>query len=81
MFRATVENLVDAPLHYHRVGDDHETCCLHERFARRAWRELQTSRPECRTATRDFADGFKAGFVDHLTYGGPPLPPVVPHRR
>lgn len=78
MTRATVYNLFGSPAAYHRVKDDHATAKIHHQLARQTWHEMRMGQPGYCDASPEFADGFEAGYVDYLTYGGNGLPPLVP---
>jgi hypothetical protein len=50
------------------------------RWAEQAWEEVRTSSGPA-IYSDDYADGFKAGFADHLFAGGSGEPPPLPPRR
>ena len=51
--------------------------CNYEKLAQASW---QTLRPP-QTVPKEYAQGFKDGFVDYLQFGGSGQPPYVPPKR
>lgn len=54
--------------------------CKYEKLARESWR-LVTQNEHVRTFSKDYADGFKEGFVDYLEFGGAGQPPYLPPKQ
>ncbi len=81
MTREVIDNLIVAPIKFHRDKDARRTNRIHHLMARETWHELLVEGSEYCDASPDFADGFETGYVDYLTYGGTTLPPVIPPRQ
>ena len=79
MYRSGFNNLVVAPLQFQLHKDRCSTDRYHRQLARNA---LQVSRADNSRAEidPDYAAGFEQGFVEYLTNGGDPLPPLLPPR-
>ena len=51
-----------------------------EQLARESWEKLRTTEDH-RAHPKEFAEGFKDGFVDYLQFGGSGQPPFVPPKH
>ena len=54
--------------------------CNYEKLARSSWEAVRANE-DCRGFPKDYAEGFKDGFVDYLQFGGSGRPPFVPPKR
>ena len=54
--------------------------CNYEKLARASWQTVRANE-DCRGVPKDYAQGFKDGFVDYLQFGGSGRPPFVPPKR
>ena len=51
----------------------------YEKLAKASWQSAQADE-NCRATSKDYAAGFKDGFVDYLEFGGSGQPPYLPPR-
>ncbi len=68
------------PRDYDVTLEEAEACKQYAIWAEEAWSEWQGNNPGA-TASTDYYDGFRNGFVDYCFAGGSGEPPPIPPRR
>src|SRR5437868_3211430 len=59
---------------------DHQERANYEKLAKESW-AMPKAKGICSPSTKDYEDGFKAGFIDYLQFGGSGQPPYMPPQR
>lgn len=75
--RYSILNLCEAPIaHYDHIKERYRLRCE----ANDAWKQLELEEPS-EPHSKDYAQGFKAGYIDYIWAGGLGEPPALPPWR